>query len=716
MALGKVISFYSYKGGSGRSMALANVAWALACAGNRVAAIDWDLEAPGLHKYFAPFLLDRTLRASDGLMDAIVEYASEAVSFEEMTPEVLGALHPESEQRQSDWYRRLSDLSRYAIALEWEFPNGGSLDLIPSGRQGPAYATRVNSFSWQNFYDRLGGWNFIESVKSQLLHDGYDYVLIDSRTGVSDTSGICTVQLPDIVIVCFTLNNQSIDGAAAVAESIQAELIARGRGDVTIFAVPTRVDQSEKNRLERKREVAARAFDAVLPKHVRLQAMSYWYEVEVPYVPFYAYDEILAIFKDNVSDPKSTLSAYVRIISWITGQRIPLSALQISESARRQVLSELGGIEEETALAVQVTRDSVPEFEVPAFNMALELLAGEERKGIDALSTSAENLSQISPELKSVIWSSSVRQMIDMFHRYDRESVHQQVQLLRESTSANICLMSAGVLSGLALLGSNFNSRLVYLISGNLGDRIGGIVGLSLGAAILALGAMSAMFTFRMRGGDRLRRWLTTRGMAEVARLQIFRAIASGTAASGPSAAGCGLAIVCRHLLDDQRDWLVARAARHRFSLDVTNRWNGVAVAFMLVGGSGALVGGFSPEYGWLALSGVVGAAIAAYGLNREALRRDEANADRYEKAAAALDEIAKRIDAVAERISVGQTSSIVVFVDCMAKLLRSEHVQWLDGTQQAESVLAELDEQLSELGEKQLRVVSARGPLLVVG
>ena len=48
----------------------------------------------------------------------------------------------------------------------------------------------------------------------------YDYVLIDSRTGVSDTSGICTVEMPDTLVVCFTLNDQSIRGASAVAESV----------------------------------------------------------------------------------------------------------------------------------------------------------------------------------------------------------------------------------------------------------------------------------------------------------------------------------------------------------------------------------------------------------------------------------------------------------------------------------------------------------------
>jgi MinD-like ATPase involved in chromosome partitioning or flagellar assembly len=49
----RVVTFYSYKGGVGRSFALANVAVILAQWGARVLAVDWDTEAPGLVHYFA---------------------------------------------------------------------------------------------------------------------------------------------------------------------------------------------------------------------------------------------------------------------------------------------------------------------------------------------------------------------------------------------------------------------------------------------------------------------------------------------------------------------------------------------------------------------------------------------------------------------------------------------------------------------------------------
>src|SRR5262249_11662672 len=174
-APGTIITFYSYKGGTGRSMALANVAWVLASNGKRVLALDWDLEAPGLHRYFSPFLPDRDLSKSEGLIDFVVDFAVEA-----MTPAAPQA------DKDPHWYEPLADILRYAVPLDYKFPRGGSLDFVPAGKQGPAYASRVNSFDWQAFYDRLGGGVFLEAVRRKMRQE-YDYVLIDSRTGVSDT-------------------------------------------------------------------------------------------------------------------------------------------------------------------------------------------------------------------------------------------------------------------------------------------------------------------------------------------------------------------------------------------------------------------------------------------------------------------------------------------------------------------------------------------------
>src|SRR5271168_2494145 len=46
-----IITFYSFKGGVGRTMALVNVAAELVRRGRKVLVVDFDLQAPGLETY-----------------------------------------------------------------------------------------------------------------------------------------------------------------------------------------------------------------------------------------------------------------------------------------------------------------------------------------------------------------------------------------------------------------------------------------------------------------------------------------------------------------------------------------------------------------------------------------------------------------------------------------------------------------------------------------
>src|SRR3954464_12149614 len=68
---GSVFTFYSYKGGVGRSFTLANIAVLLARWGHRVLCLDWDLEAPGLGDYFRPRL---PARPSGGVVDLVDDF------------------------------------------------------------------------------------------------------------------------------------------------------------------------------------------------------------------------------------------------------------------------------------------------------------------------------------------------------------------------------------------------------------------------------------------------------------------------------------------------------------------------------------------------------------------------------------------------------------------------------------------------------------------
>ena len=68
----KTITFYSYKGGVGRSLVLANLAKRLVEFGKSVVMLDFDLEAPGLpFKFGARKILDMKKK---GIVDFVSEF------------------------------------------------------------------------------------------------------------------------------------------------------------------------------------------------------------------------------------------------------------------------------------------------------------------------------------------------------------------------------------------------------------------------------------------------------------------------------------------------------------------------------------------------------------------------------------------------------------------------------------------------------------------
>jgi MinD-like ATPase involved in chromosome partitioning or flagellar assembly len=342
---GRIVTFYSYKGGTGRTMALSNVAWILAGNGHDVLVIDWDLEAPGLHRYLRPFLIDPELSSTPGLIDFMWD-----VARVNMTP---------TEEAGPSRSARFPSLEDYVVGLDWDFGGNGSISFLPAGRQDENYAQRVNTFDWDHFYERLGGGKLLE-VERRALRANYDYILIDSRTGVSDTSSICTVHMPDLLAVFFTLNRQSIKGAAAVARSISDQ---REDG-FRIFPVPTRVENAEEDKKLAAIKYARRTF-APLLMHVQSnrsrilaeEQLQYWNDVETPYRTYYAFEEVPAAFKEEAGSRGGLLAANERIAYWITDRAAhPLPP--ISEARREAVVATYGFREQDDRTREPISRPS----------------------------------------------------------------------------------------------------------------------------------------------------------------------------------------------------------------------------------------------------------------------------------------------------------------------------------------------------------------------
>lgn len=363
---GEIITFYSYKGGTGRSMALANVAWILASNGKRVLTVDWDFEAPGLHRYFLPFLHDYEMKETDGLIDLLWEYMELAATPVESRP--IGAEDP----------LVLADPLRNAIPLEFPFnaDNTGCVHLLGAGRQTRDYAGKVRDFNWNLFYQSFDGGNFFDLFRNR-MKEQYDYVLIDSRTGVSDTAGICTLQMPDKVVLCFAYNRQSIKGVEAVADSIKNH--TRNR-KVEILPIPMRVVKDEAGHKD-ARQYAKDILEKYLPGAWPQQKLdAFWGNNEIQHYPLYSFQEILAVFRDKLFERNTLLDDYC----WITGE-----------------LTD-GFITEMTSLDESIRNRYVKraEFGDPRLSLLKELMAEESETSLQKiidLSTVALQASPVDP-------------------------------------------------------------------------------------------------------------------------------------------------------------------------------------------------------------------------------------------------------------------------------------------------------------------------------
>ncbi|GAB3726538.1 hypothetical protein GCM10027598_45520 [Amycolatopsis oliviviridis] len=283
---GTVVTFYSYKGGVGRSFTLANIAVLLARWGYRVLCLDWDLEAPGLDTYFRPMM---SAPPESGVMDLIDDFRD-------------GRLRPG------------------AHTTRVRLPDKVKLDVMTAGVPGAPYVRRVQELDWESLYEQGFG-DYLEQCREQWTAD-YDYVLIDSRTGISDIGGICTAHLPDRLVVLFTANVQSMRGAVDIAERANAarDRMPYDRPQLTVMPVLSRFDareeyaRSEEWRricLDETKDLFRSWLDCEVPPDVMSRHLT------LPYVSFWTFGEQLPVMTelsptvDQISFALETVAAVV---------------------------------------------------------------------------------------------------------------------------------------------------------------------------------------------------------------------------------------------------------------------------------------------------------------------------------------------------------------------------------------------------------------------
>jgi hypothetical protein len=190
-----IIVFYSFKGGLGRSTCLAALAIQRARAGERVCVLDLDLDSPGIGRLVAAD--SQGLTASWGVVDYLVEQAP---------PEAPLA----------DYYHRCDRVA-----------GSGELIVFPAGRVDEAYADKLARVDMEDSSSvrtaALG--KLLERVRDELKPH---WVLMDARTGLSDSAGRLLSGLAHLHVLLGTTQDQSWHGLNRVLDRLGKDRVERG--------------------------------------------------------------------------------------------------------------------------------------------------------------------------------------------------------------------------------------------------------------------------------------------------------------------------------------------------------------------------------------------------------------------------------------------------------------------------------------------------------
>ncbi len=172
----KIVTFYSYKGGTGRSVSLANVARVLSARlGQRVGVVDLDIEAAALHEIFGAVVAQQNL---------------------------LTLLLPK--------FRNVSNLEQHVLEMTQGDAGGGRLFLLPTITD----AKVVDEVRWDSGVD-----TFLENELFPAFGRVYqlDYLLLDARSGLS-TFATFALRVADLVVLVARADRQNRLGIRKMVE------------------------------------------------------------------------------------------------------------------------------------------------------------------------------------------------------------------------------------------------------------------------------------------------------------------------------------------------------------------------------------------------------------------------------------------------------------------------------------------------------------------
>ena len=223
-----IVTFFSFKGGVGRTTALVATALTLARNGHKVAIVDLDLEAPGLSTVFFKDKVENF-----GVIDYLLE----------------------KKIQNRNWSLR-NDILRINDPLLLG-NSGEQIYLFTAGNIDDSYLEKLARLDFQNLVDHdipdtfKGMLKELESAVKPL-----DFILLDSRAGFHDIGGLALTDLSHAAVIFGRQSRQSWDGLTHVIRRLSRPLAPEGEKQLPVVLVHAMALAS----LERRRNEELRAF------------------------------------------------------------------------------------------------------------------------------------------------------------------------------------------------------------------------------------------------------------------------------------------------------------------------------------------------------------------------------------------------------------------------------------------------------------------------
>lgn len=187
---------YSYKGGSGRTVAAGNIAAALAKQGKKVLILDMDIEAPGLQNLFE---ITDTIKYKKRL--GLQDYLKNHMTLEELDESAL------------------LDFSRAEdVGNPLPIPEDGKLLYLITTNRSTNILTEMSRIP-----QRMDDLVEYFGRKYDL-----DYIILDAASGIREAFTIA-LHITDILLVFFRWTRQHLEGTIKIGQLID---VMQGMGDM----------------------------------------------------------------------------------------------------------------------------------------------------------------------------------------------------------------------------------------------------------------------------------------------------------------------------------------------------------------------------------------------------------------------------------------------------------------------------------------------------